>query len=172
MKTQSLAGWFGMRAMILAVSVLALISCACAEVDPVYTSGASSIAPCTAVEPCASASCPCPEQCLAGPLIESGSASYVQYCSRIWIKYGSVMLGEMSLPRYTKASIEMVPAQEGYLTLLERIPSGSLKSLFKGYVYPGHKYQLWFCAEETGTHEIWYRAGLKESNRIRFYVLS
>jgi hypothetical protein len=170
MKIQSLAGWFGMRgAMIIAVSVLALISCACAEVDPADISVSPS-AQCKAVEPCAGASCV--EQCLAGPLIESGSASYILDCSRIWIKYGSVLLSDISLPRYTKVPVEMVPAQEGYLTLLERVPSGSLKSLFKGYVYPGHRYQLWFCAEDIGTHEIWYHAGLKESNRVRFYVLS
>ena len=170
MKNQPLAGWFGMRgAMIIAVFVLALIPCACAEVDAAYAS-VSPCSQCKAVEPCSSASCV--EQCMAGPLIESGSASYIKDCSRIWIKYGSVMLSEISMPRYTKVPIEMVPAREGYLTLLERVPSGSLRSMFKGYVYPGHRYQLWFCAEEIGTHEIWYHAGLKESNRIRFYVLS
>jgi hypothetical protein len=76
----------------------------------------------------------------------------------------------LCMPMYRWAREEIVPATGGYLTVYERYPSGYIRSYYMGYVYPHHRYKLWFYADEPGTHEVWYKVGWQESNHIWFYV--
>jgi hypothetical protein len=61
--------------------------------------------------------------------------------------------------------MELVPYEEGCVTIFHRSPSGELSA-----VYTRHKYRLWFEADLPGTHQLWYRAGYHDSNKISFRV--
>jgi hypothetical protein len=139
-------------------------------------------------ESCGSASCPeegCGncfyfslEPCNSGALSEVLAVSTLQpldpkLCkSKLWIACvsGPLRLSEISVPLHSWTALELVPGAEGYVTLIQRLPSGSLKSSFKGYVYPGHRYRAWFFADASGSSELWYRVGWQESNKVSLSV--
>jgi hypothetical protein len=66
--------------------------------------------------------------------------------------------------------LELDPGNSGYTTLFHRHPSGDLQTEYMGYVHSGHKYRLSLCADSIGTHELWYRTGWLESNRVTLDV--
>ncbi len=121
----------------------------------------------------------CTEPCNSGILSEVLAVSTLQpldpqLCkSKLWIACvsGPLRLSEISVPMHSWAALELVPGTEGYVTLIQRTPSGSLKSSFKGYVYPKHRYRAWFFADTSGTSQLWYKVGGQESNRITLSVL-
>lgn len=97
--------------------------------------------------------------------------AFSQSCSnsRLWIldPICSEKRLELSLPLGQGTFIELAPGSSGYAMLMQRLPWGERKIRYLGYVYSGHRYRLWFCADSTGTYEIWYKVCWQESNRIR-----
>jgi hypothetical protein len=91
----------------------------------------------------------------------------------LWIQdpVSSSRYAEATLPASKSTAAETIPVDSGYMMLFHRLPSGDLQSQYMGYIYRGHQYRLLFSSDCTGTHEIWYRVGWKESNRILFHVL-
>jgi len=77
---------------------------------------------------------------------------------------------EIVLPSGTSAVVEITPGYSSYVTLYHRLPSGDLQAEYIGYLYKGHNYSLGLCPLLTGTHEMWFRTGWQESNRIRLHV--
>jgi hypothetical protein len=91
----------------------------------------------------------------------------------LWIQdpMSSSRYAEVTLPASKSTAAETIPEDSGYMMLFHRLPSGDLQSQYMGYIYRGHQYKLLFSSDYAGTHEIWYRVGWKESNRILFHVL-
>ena len=75
------------------------------------------------------------------------------------------------VPRGSTAMLAMDAKENGYAVLMERLPSGELSSRYLGYIYKGSSYSLPLKADSPGTHDIWYRVGFQESNRIKLSVL-
>lgn len=124
---------------------------------------------------------PCWEQCGLGALEafpaetspdqSISSKAFSQSCSnsRLWIldPVCSEKRLELGLPLGQGTFIELAPGSNGYAMLMQRPPWGDQKIRYLGYVYSDHRYRLWFCPDSTGTYEIWYKVGWKESNRVR-----
>lgn len=88
--------------------------------------------------------------------------------SKLWVLDSCNSLrSDISLPLGARAAVEISPGYSSYVTLYRRLPSGDLQTEYMGYLYKGHKYRIWFCSPLAGTHELWYRTGWQESNRIR-----
>ncbi|VVB64112.1 Uncharacterised protein [uncultured archaeon] len=77
---------------------------------------------------------------------------------------------DLSLPFGRWSVLELAPDTSGYAMLFHRLPSGDLQTEYMGYVHSGHRYRLSLCADSTGTHEMWYRIGWQESNRVTLDV--
>jgi hypothetical protein len=77
---------------------------------------------------------------------------------------------EVDLPSGTSAMVEISPGYSSYVTLYQRLPSGDLQAEYLGYLYRGHSYRLGLCPLLIGTHELWFRTGWQESNRIRLHI--
>lgn len=77
---------------------------------------------------------------------------------------------DISQPFGQWSILELAPGASGYAMLFHRLPSGDLQTKYMGYVHSGHRYRLSFCADSTGTHEMWYRIGWQESNRVTLDV--
>jgi hypothetical protein len=77
---------------------------------------------------------------------------------------------DLSLPLGRYAALELAPGTSGYAMLFHRIPYGDLQVRYMGYVYAGHRYRLSLCADSTGSHELWYRTGWQDSNRVKMDV--
>ena len=77
---------------------------------------------------------------------------------------------DLSLPFGQWSVLELGPDTSGYAMLFHRLPSGDLQTEYMGYVHSGHRYRLSLCADSTGTHEMWYRVGWQESNRVTLDV--
>lgn len=91
--------------------------------------------------------------------------------SELWILGPCNSLhSDLSLPLGERAAVEVSPGYSSYATLYRRLPSGGLQTEYLGYLYKGHKYRLWFCSPLVGTHEMWYKTGWQESNRIRIHM--
>ncbi|MBN1322733.1 MAG: hypothetical protein JW986_01860 [Methanotrichaceae archaeon] len=105
-----------------------------------------------------------------GILVDMGCEDDRSFGDRIWIAAEGKRSEEMSLPLGSFAIEVLSPASKGYAMLFRRLPSGDLSTRFLGCLYPGHSYRYWFSADAPGTHEIWYRIGWHESNRILFHV--
>jgi uncharacterized protein (DUF3820 family) len=165
-----------MRAWISAIAILILVTiCASAEVNEGRGQGgqASCSSGC-----CESAYYTCMEPCGSELLAESRPGLTIQPVdpslsqNKLWIACltGPLRLSELSLPMGSWAAMELIPYEEGYVTIFQRSPSGELSTGFKGYVYPRHKYRLWFDADLPGTYQLWYRAGYHDSNKVSFRV--
>ena len=116
--------------------------------------------------PAAASSC---ELCSFTP--QDLGASEAGSRSKLWVLDPCNSLrSDLSLPLGTRAAIEISPGYSSYVTLYRRLPSGDLQTEYLGYLYKGHKYRLWFCSPLAGTHELWYRTGWQESNRIRVHI--
>jgi hypothetical protein len=68
------------------------------------------------------------------------------------------------------ATLELAPDTSGYTMLFHRLPSGDLQIRYMGYLQSGHRYRLSLCADSIGSHELWYRVGWQESNRVKLDV--
>jgi hypothetical protein len=77
---------------------------------------------------------------------------------------------DISQPFSQWSILELAPDTSGYAMLFHRLPSGDLQTEYMGYVHSGHRYRLSLCADSTGTHEMWYRVGWQESNRVTLDV--
>jgi hypothetical protein len=77
---------------------------------------------------------------------------------------------DLSMPFGRLAVLELAPDTSGYAMLFHRLPSGELQTEYMGYIYKGHRYKLSLCANSIGTHEMWYRIGWQESNRVMLDV--
>jgi hypothetical protein len=66
--------------------------------------------------------------------------------------------------------LDLAPDTSGYAMLFHRLPSGDLQTEYLGYVHSGHRYRQSLCADSIGTHEMWYRVGWQESNRVTLDV--
>ncbi len=77
---------------------------------------------------------------------------------------------DISVPLGASAEVEIAPGFSSYATLYHRLPSGSLQAEYLGYLHKGHSYRLGICPLAAGTHEMWYRTGWQESNRITMYA--
>ena len=77
---------------------------------------------------------------------------------------------DISQPFGRRSVLELAPDTSGYAMLFHRLPSGDLQTEYMGYVHSGHRYRLSLCAASTGTHEMWYRIGWQESNRVTLDV--
>jgi hypothetical protein len=77
---------------------------------------------------------------------------------------------DISQPFGQSSILELAPDTSGYAMLFHRLPSGDLQTEYIGYVHSGHRYRLSLCAGSTGTHEMWYRVGWQESNRVTLDV--
>jgi hypothetical protein len=73
---------------------------------------------------------------------------------------------DISQPFGQRSVLELAPDASGYAMLFHRLPSGDLQTEYMGYVHSGHRYRLSLCADSIGTHEMWYRIGWQESNRV------
>ena len=104
----------------------------------------------------------------------SEGSSFIRGCgnNKIWI------LDPLCLKRSLGISqpinqwfvLELAPETTGYAMLFHRHPSGDLQTEYMGYVHSGHLYRLSLCADSIGTHEMWYRIGWQESNRVTLDV--
>jgi hypothetical protein len=77
---------------------------------------------------------------------------------------------DLSRPFGLLAVLELAPDASGYAMLFHRLPSGELQTEYMGYIYRGHRYKISLCANSIGTHEMWYRIGWQESNRVMLDV--
>lgn len=154
-------GW-GIK-VITIIAVLLLTSGACAEVEGYPPAEAQATDGCGSI---------CKGPGTALPLVDLGSSGFSSWENRLWTVDAEGKRGpDLSLYLGSWSIEEIVPADRGYAVLLRRTPSGELRVRYLGYVYPGHRYRSWFCADSVGTHELWYKVGWRESSRIRFNVL-
>jgi hypothetical protein len=110
----------------------------------------------------------------AGPGASSADSSFARECGKnlLWLLdpvCSERRLG-LSLPLGRWAVIEIAPGTSGYAMLFHRIPYGDLQTRYMGYVYSGHRYRLSLCADSIGSHELRYRTGWQESNRVKLDV--
>jgi hypothetical protein len=77
---------------------------------------------------------------------------------------------DISQPLGQGSVLELAPDTSGYAMLFHRSPSGDLQTEYMGYVHSGHRYRLSLCEDSIGTHEMWYRVGWQESNRVTLDV--
>ena len=77
---------------------------------------------------------------------------------------------DISQPFGQCSALELAPDTSGYAMLFHRLPSGDLQTEYLGYVHSGHRYRQSLCADSIGTHEMWYRVGWQESNRVTLDV--
>lgn len=91
--------------------------------------------------------------------------------SELWVLDScNGLQSDLTLPLGERAEVEISPGYSSYVMLYRRLPSGDLQTEYLGYLYKGHKYRLRFCSPLAGTHEMWYRTGWQESNRIRIHM--
>jgi hypothetical protein len=110
----------------------------------------------------------------AGPGASAPVSSFARECGKnlLWIldPVCSERRLDLSQPLGQWAVVEIAPGTSGYAMLFHRIPYGDLQTRYMGYLYSGHRYRLSLCADSIGSHELWYRTGWQESNRIKLDV--
>jgi hypothetical protein len=108
------------------------------------------------------------------PVASSSDSSFAQGCNKnmLWILDPTCLERHIDfrLPLGRFGALELAPGTSGYAMLFHRIPYGDLQVRYMGYVYAGHRYRLSLCADSMGSHELWYRIGWQESNRVRMDV--
>ena len=106
--------------------------------------------------------------------VSSDGGLFIRGCgnNKIWIldPACSERYLDLSMPFGRLAVLELAPDTSGYAMLFHRLPSGELQTEYMGYIYKGHRYKLSLCANSMGTHEMWYRIGWQESNRVMLDV--
>jgi hypothetical protein len=112
---------------------------------------------------------PACEQCSFTP--QDLGVGYESRGSKLWaLDAFNTQHLEISLPAGTDSAVEIAPGYSSYATLYRRLPSGDLQTQYLGYLYKGHRYRLGLFSLLTGTHELWFRTGWQESNRIRLHI--
>jgi hypothetical protein len=110
----------------------------------------------------------------SNPVASSSGNSFSQGCNKNTLRILDPTCLERSidlrLPLGRYAALELAPGTSGYAMLFHRIPYGDLQVRYMGYVYAGHRYRLSLCADSTGSHELWYRTGWQDSNRVKMDV--
>jgi len=84
---------------------------------------------------------------------------------------GDERLVTLNVPTESYTNQELIPSVEGDLMVYYKYPSGYVKTVNMGYVYPHHRYWTWFYGDLPGTYEVWYTiGGAYYSNRVWYYV--